>query len=298
MAGFTVAVVQGATPQPQQEIPLPDLERAVAQSPLLSLAEDPQSADLRVEAFPEGIFRFYGRGEANALAAVKIPVKRPQALPRKLQSLLEHMAAYTNLQRLQPPKPFLGESIKVEFFRLVTPASPTTPPEVAPVTTNPAGELVFATGDNLVISVSHTAPDPLHVYVISLDTRRLSSTLVYPYSPDQSAKILPGETLIIGGGPVYTVELQLPPEDTTALDLFKVWVSASAIDPKVMILPSLGLRQEPSSDPYGAGSRLDRDLRQAILGQTGLTPFPDFYRDPWWCCQQGIRTERSPSENS
>ncbi|MEN9251838.1 MAG: hypothetical protein Q6L49_05430 [Thermostichales cyanobacterium HHBFW_bins_127] len=287
MGKLSVAVSTTAT----DEFPLTDLERLIAESPLLTLSRDPEGADLRVEGYGEGIFRFYRRG--TPLAAVKVPVKRPQALPRKLQGLLEHLAAYSNLEQLQPPNPFLGESVTVEFLRLLTPASRTAPAQVAPVSANAAGELEFRAGESLAIAVSHRALNPLYVYGVSLDTRRLGVTLVYPYTPDQPAKVLPGETLLIGSGPTYTVELQLPPQESSGLDLFKIFVSNSPIDPKVLIIPSLGLRQEPSSDPYGAGSRLDRDLRQAILGQTGLTPFPDFYRDPWWCTQQWVRTVAS-----
>ncbi|GAB4214851.1 MAG: hypothetical protein OHK0012_13740 [Synechococcales cyanobacterium] len=287
MAGLSVAMVIGANVS--DDLPLPDWQRAVGESPLLMVSDDPATADLRVEAFPDGIFRFYRPDEASALAAVKIPVKRAQALPRRLLGLLEHIAAYTNLLQIQPPSPFLGDSVRVEFFQLVTPATRTTLPQVAPLSPNSAGELALTSGQSLVIQVSHTALSPLYVYVVALDTRRLGSTLVYPYSPDQLTKVVPNEILIIGGGPVYTVDLELPAAELSSLDLFKIFISSSPIDAKVMALPPLGQRQEPSSDPYGAGSRLDRELRLAILGQSGLTPIPDFYRDPWWCCQQPIR---------
>ncbi|MEN9224215.1 MAG: hypothetical protein Q6L60_04165 [Thermostichus sp. HHBFW_bins_43] len=271
------------------QMPLAELLAALPASPLLTYT-DPEAADLRVELLPDAIYHFYRRGETSALAAFRIPVKKLQALPRKLLRLLEHVAAFDNLMNLQPPSDALSSVLEVEFLQLETPASRSAAAEVSPLVRNDQGQLQIQAGRNLAIALKNNAPTPVHVYVIVLDERQYSVDLVYPYQPDLPARLRPNETLLIGSGPRYLLQMQLPEGMDAAVDRFKIWVSGGSMQPGVMVMPPLGQRLDPpSEDPYGAGSRLDREVRLAILGKSGSTPMPAFVEDPWWCLEQAIQ---------
>lgn len=271
------------------QMPIADLLAAFPPSPLLKLT-DPEAADLRVELLPDAIYHFYRRGEDSALVAFRIPVKKLQALPRKLLRLLEHVAAFGNLLQLRPPSEALSSVLEVEFLQLETPASRSAAAEVSPLVRNEQGQVQIQAGRNLAIALKNNAPTPVHVYAIALDERQYSVDLVYPYQSDLPARLRPNETLLIGSGPRYLLQMQLPEGLDMAVDRFKIWVSGSSMQPGVMVMPPLGQRLEPASeDPYGAGSRLDRDIRLAILGKSGNTPLPAFVEDPWWCLEQAVQ---------
>ncbi|MEN9202191.1 MAG: hypothetical protein Q6K80_06500 [Thermostichus sp. DG_1_6_bins_120] len=289
-AGFQPLSVAFTCRDPSQvQMPVADLLAALPPSPLLKLTE-PQVADLRVELLPDAIYHFYWQGETSARVAFRIPVKKLQALPRKLLRLLEHVAAFNNLLRLRPPSDALSSVLSVEFLQLETPASRSAAAEVSPLPRNEQGQVQISAGRNLAIALKNNAPTPVHVYAVVFDERQYSVDLVYPYQPDLPARLRPNETLLIGAGPRYLLQMQLPAGLSTAVDRFKIWVSGGSIQPGVMILPPLGQRLEPpSEDPYGTGSRLDRDIRLAILGKSGNTPLPAFVEDPWWCLEQAIQ---------
>ncbi|MGQ9838129.1 MAG: hypothetical protein ACUVRV_09215 [Cyanobacteriota bacterium] len=273
----------------QVQMPISDLLAAFPPSPLLRLT-DPEAADLRVELLPNGIYHFYRRGEDSALVAFRIPVKRLQALPRKLLRLLEHIAAFSNLLQLRPPSDALSSVLEVEFLQLETPASRLAAAEVSPLKRDDQGQVQIQAGRNLAIALKNKAPTPVYVYAIVLDEQQYSVDLVYPYQPDLPARLQPNQALLIGSGPRYLLQMQLPEGMDMAVDRFKIWVSGSSIQPGVMVMPPLGQRLEPpSEDPYGAGSRLDRDIRLAILGKSGHTPLPAFVEDPWWCLEQAVQ---------
>jgi hypothetical protein len=272
-----------------QEIPLDLLVTAVDQSPLLQLAPDPASADLRVEAEGDAVYRLYVAGETLALAVFRIPVKKVQALPRKLERILEHIAAYRNLLNLQPATPALSSVIKLEFLQLLEPATRQRAATVTPLPINAAGEVEIHSGQTLAVALTNLAPTPIYVYLIALNNQQHSCSLLYPYQKDLPARLRPHETLLIGSGPKFLLQMQLPEGDYSSTDIFKLFVSGKTIEPSVLQLPSLGQKIDPITDPYGAGSRLDRDLRKIMLGLVGSTPLPDFVEDPWWCQQQSIR---------
>ncbi|MGY2794861.1 hypothetical protein ACVWVQ_001931 [Thermostichus sp. MS-CIW-36] len=273
----------------QIQMPVANLLAALPASPLLAYT-DPEAADLRVELLPDAIYHFYRRGEEVALAAFRIPVKKLQALPRKLVRLLEHVAAFGNLLNLQPPSDALSSILEVEFLQLETPASSSAPAEVSPLPRDPQGKVQIQAGRNLAIALRNRAPTPVHVYVTVFDERRYSVDLVYPYQPDLPARLRPNESLLIGSGPRYLLQMQLPEGTDVAVDRFKIWVSGTSMQPGIMVMPPLGQRLEPpSEDPYGAGSRLDREVRLAILGKAGSTPMPAFAEDPWWCMEQAVK---------
>lgn len=288
--GFQPLSVAFTCKDPSQvPMPISELIATFPPSPLLQLT-DPEAADVRVELLPNGIYHFYRRGEDSALVAFRIPVKRPQALPRKLLRLLEHVAAFSNLLQLRPPSDALSSVLKVEFLQLETPASRSKAAEVSPLVRNEQGQLQIQAGRNLAIAVKNNAPTPVYVYAIVLDERQYSVDLVYPYQPDLPARLRPNETLLIGSGPRYLLQMQLLEGTDMAVDRFKIWVSGSSMQPGVMVMPPLGQRLEPpSEDPYGTGSRLDRDIRLAILGKSGSTPLPPFAEDPWWCLEQAVQ---------
>ncbi len=273
----------------QVQMPVAELLAALPASPLLTYT-DAEGADLRVELLPDAIYHFYRRGEEVALAAFRIPVKKLQALPRKLVRLLEHVATFGNLLNLRPASDALSSVLEVEFLLLEAPATNSAPAEVSPLPRDPQGQVQIQAGRNLAIAVRNRAPTPIHVYVTVFDERQYSVGLVYPYQPDLPARLRPNETLLIGSGPRYLLQMQLPEEMETAVDRFKIWVSGGSMQPGIMVMPPLGQRLEPpSEDPYGAGSRLDRDVRLAILGKSGSTPMPAFVEDPWWCVEQVVK---------
>ncbi|MFS8810831.1 hypothetical protein NW814_09910 [Synechococcus sp. R65.1] len=273
----------------QAQMPVAELLAALPASPLLAYTE-PETAALRVEMLPDATYYFYRRGEDVALAAFRIPVKKLQALPRKLVRLLEHVAAFDNLLNLQPASDALSNVLEVEFLQLETPASGSRPAEVRPLPRDPQGQLQIQAGRNLAIALRNRALTPVHVYVTVFDERQCSVGLVYPYQPDSPARLRPSESVLVGSGPRYLLQMQLPEEAETAVDRFKIWVSATGMQPGIMAMPPLGQRLEPpSEDPYGSGSRLDREVRLAILGKAGSTPMPAFAEDPWWCMEQAVK---------
>ncbi len=273
----------------QAQMPVAELLAALPASPLLTYT-DPAAADLRVEMLPDAIYHFYRREEEVALAAFRIPVKRPQALPRKLVRLLEHVAAFDNLLNLQPASDALSSVLEVEFLQLETPASGSTPAQVSPLPRDPQGQLQIQAGRNLAIALRNRALTPIHVYVTVFDERQYSVSLVFPYQPDFPARLRPKESVLVGSGPRYLLQMQLPEGADMAVDRFKIWVSSTGMQPGIMEMPPLGQRLEPpSEDPYGAGSRLDREVRLAILGKAGSTPMPGFAEDPWWCMEQPVK---------
>jgi hypothetical protein len=280
----------------QEEVTLSDLIDSLQESPLLTLAADPEIADLKVVAYDNAVFRFFQAGNPVAVAAFRIPVKKARALPQKLLRILEQMAAYRNLYTLKPATDILKNSTKIEFLRLVVPATRRRAAEVAPLNRNEADEILLKSGENLAISVSNLTSTPLYCYVVVLDPRQQSVSLVYPYKLDQPAKLRPDETILIGSGPDYQVEMQLPEAEPVATDIFQVWISTSSIQPAILLMPPLGQRVDIPTDPYGSGSRLDRELRQAILGKVGSAPIPNFNADPWWSQKQTIRVEKAEGQ--
>ena len=166
-------------------------------------------------------------------------------------------------------------------------------PAAAPLRTNEAGEYILGGGKNLAITFEHKSPNPLYFYVVSLDRRLQSAGLIYPYKEEFTARVK-GEdpVLLVGAGPDYLLEMQVPEGYSDGLDVFKIFVSQSAIEPDIFRLPNLGTRKDVPSDYYGAGSRLDRDLRKVMLGETGTAPIPQFGTDPWWCTERLVRVVR------
>lgn len=266
-----------------------ELIRSLQESSIVRAAESPEAADLRVEIQANSVYRFYRQDQSGALAAFRIPFKKARALPLKLLRLLEHVAAFNNLLDLKAPNDALSHAVKVDFLELVTPATRRRAAEVAPLAANAAGELVLNSGQRLAIALNNQALTLMHVYLIAMDLRQQSVALIYPYQPDFPARLRPSETLLVGSGPDYLLEMQLPEGETTSAELFKLWISSNPIQPTVMLMPPLGQRQEVPTDPYGTGSRLDRDLRRAIMGKSGMTPLPNFTDSLWWCQQQMIR---------
>lgn len=273
------------------ECPVSDQEliQALQDSTVVTAAPDPDTADLRVQIQANSVYRFYRQGQTTALAAFRIPFKKPRAIPLKLLRLLEHVAAFSNLRDLQAPNEALANAVKVDYLQLLEPATRRRAAEVAPLTLNEAGEYLLKSGQRLAIALNNQALTLMHVYLIAMDTRQQSVNLIYPYQPDFPARLRPSETLLIGSGPDYLLEMPLPEGETQSVDLFKLWISSNPVQPGVMIMPPLGQRQEVPTDPYGTGSRLDRDLRRAIIGKSGTTPLPSFTDSLWWSQQQGIR---------
>jgi hypothetical protein len=284
---LTIAIT--ATAEADLPLAIAEILEDLQESPLFIPVTSHEAADLHVEIQANAIYRFYYRGETTALAAFRIPVKKARALPRKLRYLLEHVAAFRNLLNLQAPTEALREAVKIEFLQLKTPASRKTMAEVAPPLTNDNGEILLKSGDNLAIALTNLTPSPIYCYVMAMDPRQQAVSLVYPYQADASARLRPNESVLVGSGPRYFVEMQLPQGISSSADVFKVFVSSSTIQPAVMIMPPLGQRLDPPTDPYGSGSGLDRELRRLLLGLTGNTPLPDFATDPWWCQTQGVR---------
>lgn len=276
------------------ECPVSDQELILAlkESAIVTPAEDPDSAALRVQIEANSVYKFYRKEQPSAIAAFRIPFKKPRAIPMKLLRLLEHVAAFGNLLDLQPPNEALANAVKVDFLRLLEPATRRKAAEVAPLTLNEAQEYVLKSGQQLAIALNNQALTVMHVYLIAMDTRQQSVNLIYPYQPDFPARLRPSETLLIGSGPDYLLDMQLSEGETSSADLFKLWITSNPIQPGVMIMPPLGQRQEVPTDPYGTGSRLDRDLRRAIMGKTGSTPFPNFTDSLWWCQQQVVRVNK------
>jgi hypothetical protein len=269
-----------------------DLEQTPSESPLLALAASPDDADIVVEAQPNSIFRFYLSDRPVALAAFRIPVKKTRSLPRKVLSILEQIAAYRNLSQLLAPPSYITDVVTLTFVRLLEPATrgSTKEPEATPLARNAAGEYQLKHGDNLAITFTHRAPVPLYLYVVSMDSRLQSVGLVYPYRLEFSARIKPKDpVLLVGAGPEYLIQMQIPAGYPDGLDVFKVFVSTSAIEPDILSLPNLGTRTTYSTDLYGSGSRLDRDLRRVVLGQEGTAALPKFDDDPWWTMAEAIR---------
>lgn len=277
----------------QEEVTLSDLTNCLQDSPLLTLAADPEIADLKVIAYDNAVFRFFQSGQSVATAAFRIPVKKVRALPQKLLRILEHMAAYRNICSLKPATDVLQNSVKIEFLRLVVPATRRRAAEVAPLSRNEKGDILLKSRENLAIAVTNLTPAPVYCYVVALDPRQQSVNLVYPYKLDQPAKLRPDETILIGSGPDYTIQMRLPDEETVATDIFQLWVSTNSIQPAILLMPPLGQRIDIPTDPYGSGSRLDRELRQAVLGKIGSAPLPNFNSDPWWTQKQSICVEKT-----
>lgn len=284
---LTVAI--SVTAEADPPLPVAEILEDLQESPLFMPVDSREAADLTVEIQANAIYRFYYRGETSALAAFRIPVKKARALPRKLRYLLDHVAAFRTLLHLQAPTEALKQAVKIEFLQLKTPASRKATAEVAPPRTNENGEILLKSGDNLAIALTNLTPSPIYGYVMALDPRQQAVSLVYPYQADASARLRPNESVLVGSGPRYFVEMQLPPGISSSADVFKVFVSSSTIQPAVMIMPPLGQRQDPPTDPYGSGSCLDRELRRLLLGLVGNTPLPDFAADPWWCQSQVVR---------
>ena len=271
------------------------LLEAIAAIPLLVVTDDADSADIRVVAQENSIFRLYERGSNVALAAFRIPVKRVRSLHQKMQRILEQVAAYRNLSALEAPESYIPGVVDIEFVQLLEPATrgSVREPEAAPLKRNEAGEYQLTAGSNLAITFTHRAPNPLFLYIASMDRRLQSVGLIYPYKSEFSARVKPAEpVLLVGAGPEYLFELRVPDGYTNGVDVFKVFVSQSAIEPDVLELPSLGARKDVTTDYYGSGARLDRDLRAAILGATGTAPVPQFTDDPWWTMSESIRVVR------
>ena len=277
------------------EVAQSDLEGAIAGSPLVVLAETEEAADIRVVAQPNSIFRLYSKGSSVALAAFRIPVKKVRSLQRKLRSILEQIAAFRNLSDIEAPESYIEGAVKVEFVQLLEPATRGSlkEPAAAPLRTNEAGEYVLGSGKNLAITFEHSSPNPLYFYVVSLDRRLQSSGMIYPYKQEFSARVKGDDpVLLVGAGPDYLLEMQVPEGYSDGLDVFKIFVSQSAIEPDIFRLPSLGTRKDVPSDYYGSGARLDRDLRSVMLGETGTAPIPQFGTDPWWCTERLVRVVR------
>ncbi|NJK62116.1 MAG: DUF4384 domain-containing protein [Synechococcaceae cyanobacterium SM2_3_1] len=284
---LTIAIT--ATAEADLPLPVAEILEDLQDSLLLVPVASHEEADLHVQIQANAIYRFYARGETSALAAFRIPVKKIRALPRKLRYLLEHVAAFRNLLHLQAPTEALKQAVKIEFLQLKTPASRKATAEVAPPLTNDNGEILLKSGDHLAIALTNFTPSPLYCYIVALDPRQQAVSLVYPYQADASARLRPNESVLVGSGPRYFVEMQLPQGISSSADVFKVFVGSSTIQPAVMIMPPLGQRQDPPTDPYGSGSCLDRELRRLLLGLVGNTPLPDFAADPWWSQTQVVR---------
>ena len=277
------------------EVVRSDLEAAIADSPLVTLVGDANVADIRVDAQPNSIFRLYPKDQSVALAAFRIPVKKVRSLQRKIRSILEQVAAFKNLSNLTAPESYIEGTVTIDFVQLLEPATRGSlkEPEAAVLPTNEAGEHTIAAGSNLAITFQHRSPNPLYFYVVSLDRRLQSAALVYPYKAEFSARVKGQEpVLLVGAGPEYLLEMQVPEGYSDGLDVFKIFVSQSAIEPDIFRLPNLGTRTEAPSDSYGSGARLDRDLRNVMLGETGTAPMPQFGADPWWCTQRLVRVVR------
>ena len=277
------------------EVAKADLVEAIADSPLVIPVDDADAADLRVVAQPNSIFRLYPNDQSVALAAFRIPVKKVRSLQRKIRSILEQVAAFRNLSNLSAPESFIESTVKIDFVQLLEPATRGSlrEPEAAVLPTNEAGEYTIGAGKNLAITFQHSSPNPLFFYVVSLDRRLQSAALVYPYKAEFSARVKGNEpVLLVGAGPEYLLEMQVPEGYSDGLDVFKIFVSQSAIEPDIFRLPNLGTRQEAPSDYYGSGARLDRDLRKVMLGETGTAPIPPFGTDPWWCTERLVRVVR------
>ncbi len=287
LSPLTVALTEAE----QADLPVAgdELMAALVQSPLVEAAQDPDSADLKIVAQSNAVFRFYQAGQTVAISAFRIPVKRAQALPKKLQRIVEHIAAYTNLEALRPQTDALRNAIKVEFLELLEPAKRNSTAEVARLPITDTGDTKIQGGKMLAIALTNQTQSAFNCYVTVSDPRQLSSTLVFPYQPSLPAKLRPGEAVLIGGGPQYFLEMELPEEATLSTDIFRVWVSGTTIQPGILVLPTLGQPLTVTTDPYGSGSRLDRDLRQALSGQIGTTPIPEFTLDPWWCQKQVVQ---------
>ncbi|WP_156820157.1 hypothetical protein [Synechococcus sp. PCC 7336] len=278
------------------EVSKDDLAAAIAAVPLLRVIEDVDAADIRVVAQAQSVFRLYERGQTVALAAFRIPVKRLRSLHQRMQRILEQVAAYRNLAALQAPESYLADTVKIQFLQLLEPATRGSlkEPAATPLERNEAGEYQLEAGQNLTITFTHFAPDPLYFYVVSLDRRLKSTALIYPYKSAFSARIKPSDPLLlVGAGPEYLLEMQVPEGYSSGLDIFKILVSQSAIEPDILNMPSLGTRKDVTSDYYGSGARLDRELRLAILGQAGTSPLPQFFDDPWWATEERIRVLRA-----
>ena len=272
-----------------------DLEAAIADSPLVTLAETEESADMRVVAQPNSIFRLYPKESSVALAAFRIPVKKVRSLQRKLRSILEQIVAFRNLSEIEAPESYIEGTVKIDFVQLLEPATRGSlkEPAAAPLRTNDAGEYVLGAGKNLAIAFEHSSPNPLYFYVVSLDRRLQSASLVYPYKVEFSARAKGDDpVLLVGAGPDYLLEMQVPEGYSDGLDVFKIFISQSAIEPDIFRLPNLGTRKDVPTDYYGSGARLDRDLRKVMLGETGTAPIPQFGTDPWWCTERLVRVVR------
>ncbi|MGF1575572.1 MAG: hypothetical protein ACFCU9_06445 [Cyanophyceae cyanobacterium] len=287
---MTATLSLALTVSPQAELPLPAevLMLALAESPFLRLAAEGEVADITIQAEANQVYRLQRPGDSVAMAAFRIPVKRARALPLKLQRILEQVAVFGAIAALTPPSDVLSSVLRTEFLQLVEPATRQSEPGVAPLVRSEAEAVQIKSGQWLAITLTNLTDAPLFAYVVVMDPRQQAVTLVYPYTPDMPARIRPGETIVVGSGPRYLIEMGLPEGQTQATDIFKLWVSGQSIQPAVLELPSLGQPYEPSTDPYGSGSRLDRDLRRLITGKSGMTPLPSFETDPWWCQSQSV----------
>lgn len=275
-----------------EHLQMAEFEAAISSSSLIKLADSAASAQLRVEARDNAIFRFYLADNPTALAAFRIPTKRARSLPRKVQGIAEHLAIYHNVLALQATaSSYIDDSIDLQFVRLLEPASLGTTPEAEPLEIDEAGDYVMQAGENLAIAFSHRAPDPLYLYVLALDGRSQSASMIYPYRSEFSARVKPDESVTVGAGPVYLIELQAPEGYPSGIDIFKVFVSSAAIEHPDIKLPRLGSSREEISDLYGSGARLDRELRQAMTGQVGTAAMPSFDREPWWTVAKTVRIQ-------
>lgn len=278
------------------EIPvsLDELSQTLARSPLLAPVPEAETADLRIVMQPNAIVRFYRQTQAVALAAFRIPAKRGQTLVRKILRIAEHIAAFEHVLMLEATTDALRTAVKLEFFELTEPATRMTAAEVKPLPRNEQGSLDIRSGQNLAIAMTNQTQTVLNTYLVVLEPQQYRINLIFPQQPELPAKLRPGQGVLVGGDPKYLLQMQLPEGKTSSTDHFKLWVSGSTIQPSVMIMPPLGQRMDPPTDPYGTGSRLDRDLRQSILGQVGSTAVPDFVDDPWWCQTQMVQVVASP----
>ncbi|MEM9154665.1 MAG: hypothetical protein AAGB13_06445 [Cyanobacteria bacterium P01_F01_bin.33] len=268
-----------------------EFEQAISSSSLVELAANPTSADLRIEARANSVFRFYLANQANALAAFRIPTKRARSLPRKVQGIAEHLSVYHKLLELQAPLSYIADAIDLQFVRLLEPASLGKTPAAEPLATDESGNYMMKAGQNLAVVFSHNAPDPLYFYVLAMDGRTQSAAIVYPYKPEFSARVKPGESVMVGAGPVYLIELQVPDGYPSGIDIFKIFVSSAAIEHPEIKLPRLGTLRDELSDLYGTGVCLDRELRKVLTGRQGTAAMPSFEREPWWTMQKTVLIE-------
>lgn len=275
------------------ELELSEFEQAMAASTLVDVAGEAEAAKLRVEAQPNSVFKFYTTDSPTALAAFRIPTKRSTSLPRKVQGIVEHLTIYNRLLALQAPSSFIPDAVDLQFVRLLEPAKLGIAPEAEPLVTDDASDYMMQAGQNLAIAFTHRAPDPLYLYVLAMDGRSLSASVVYPYKAEFSARVKPGETVTIGAGPVYLLEMQAPKEYPSGIDIFKVFVSSKAIEHPDIKLPRLGSSREKLTDLYGSGTRLDRELRRFMTGTEGTAAMPSFDREPWWTVQKTIRITKA-----